>query len=83
MKKAYSFFILVDGHPIFALLDGVNAFEEVYRGLVAPSLLTSTRFCITFQLLDKIWDDMDASYMDFQRISAAVILCQQHVGLLL
>lgn len=35
-----------------------HAFEEMY--------------CTTFQVLDHLWDDMNASYMDFPRVLAAV-----------
>eukprot|EP01100_Stratorugosa_tubuloviscum_P013963 TRINITY_DN7203_c0_g1_i1.p1 TRINITY_DN7203_c0_g1~~TRINITY_DN7203_c0_g1_i1.p1 ORF type:complete len:604 (-),score=240.59 TRINITY_DN7203_c0_g1_i1:37-1848(-) len=44
--------------PIFpALLDGENAFGEIYA--------------ISLQLLDRIWDEMQASYMDFPKVIAA------------
>jgi hypothetical protein len=40
------------------LFDHDNAFEELYA--------------VVFQLLDRLWDEMQASYMDFPRVLAAV-----------
>jgi len=40
------------------LFDHANAFEEIY--------------CITFQMLDRTWDEMHAGYMDFPKVMAAV-----------
>ncbi|KAL6072968.1 ELMO domain-containing protein 1 [Balamuthia mandrillaris] len=40
------------------LFDHPHAFEEIY--------------CIAFQVLDHTWDDMNASYMDFPKVMAAV-----------
>ena len=40
------------------LFDHNRAFEEIY--------------CITFRILDTTWDEMNASYMDFPKVIAAV-----------
>lgn len=40
------------------LFDHPNAFEEMY--------------CSTFGVLDRTWDEMNASYMDFSKVNAAV-----------
>ncbi len=45
--------------PIFPILfDHPKAFEELY--------------CVSFRVLDSTWDEMNASYMDFPRVIAAV-----------
>jgi hypothetical protein len=40
------------------LFDHPHAFEEIY--------------CVTFQLLDRTWDEMHAGYMDFPKVIGAV-----------
>lgn len=45
--------------PVFTVLfDGTHAFEELY--------------CIVFAILDRTWDELNASYMDFPVVLAAV-----------
>ena len=44
-----------DGGKIHEILfDSPYALEEIY--------------CITFQLLDRVWDEMGAGYMDFPKV---------------
>lgn len=45
--------------PVFPVLfDGQHAFEELY--------------CVVFAILDRTWDELNASYMDFPKVLAAV-----------
>jgi len=46
------------GNIFNVLFDHPKAFEEMY--------------CIAFHVLDTLWDEMNASYMDFPRVIAAV-----------
>jgi len=46
------------GSPTMVLFDHPKAFEEIY--------------CTSLKVLDNTWDEMNASYMDFPRVIAAV-----------
>jgi ELMO/CED-12 family/ELMO, armadillo-like helical domain len=48
----------IEGELVPILFDHTEALEELY--------------CITFQVLDHTWDDMQASYMDFPKVIASV-----------